>query len=155
MRSLSDFNNQVFTLINRVPRDTETSATGSYIKHVLKNCGKKSGIYDRASGTMAYSANSWTAYLYDWKAYKPANWLDGGYYQMSAEEKANYFTVAVGDLLIFADIQDEKPATLNEFNAIKERYKDIGGIISSFEVYIQYKPNGEPWNTNHIEAVKG
>lgn len=155
MSNLSNLNNQVFTLINRVPRDKDTVATGSYVKHTLKNCGKKDGIYDRSSGTMAYAANTWTAYIGDWEGYKPPHWLEDGYYTISEEEKADCFTVAVGDLLIFADIPDEAPMSLNEFNAMKEKYKDMGGIISSVEVYIQYKLSGEPWKTNHIEAIKG
>lgn len=152
---LSNLYNKTYTIINRIPRDENTVAAGSYVKHKLDMCSKRGGVYDKSSGTMVYKDNSWTAYIGDWEDYRPPHWLEGGYYQISEEEKADYFTVAVGDLLIFSDITDEVPANLNEFNALKEKYKDIGGIISSVEVFIQYKTNGEPWKTNHIEAIKG
>ena len=70
-------------------------------------------------------------------------------------DKGNFYTANVGDLIIFADIPDEVPETISEFTALTQKYKDIGGIISGVNVFINYKPDGTPWKTNHIELIKG
>ena len=118
-------------------------------------CGKKDGLYDKTSGAMVFKANTWTAFVYDWEQYRKPLWTDGGYYALSDADKGGHFTVNVGDLLIFAEIPDAVPKTLQEFNALRDKYKDSGGIITGSEVYINYKPNGAPWRTNHIEIIKG
>lgn len=53
----------------------------------------QNGIYDRTSGSMVYKANTFTAYINDWEVYRPPNWLDGGYYVLSDDEKENCFTI--------------------------------------------------------------
>ena len=150
---LSNLNGQVFTIINQIPTSATVSTKTVWKKYKLTNCGKRDGLYDKSSGTMAYRANTWTAYIGNWQQYKPPTWLDGGYYALS--DKTGVYTANVGDLLIFADIPDEVPTTLQEFIALRDKYKDIGGIITGQEIYINYKPNGTPWKTNHIELVKG
>ena len=104
---------------------------------------------------MVYKANTFTAYIYDWEQYKSPNWLNGGYYALADKDKGNYFTVNIGDLIVFADIPDTVPTTLQEFQTLVTKYKDNGGTVSSAQAYINYKSNGTPWKTNHIEAIKG
>jgi hypothetical protein len=152
---LSNLNSQVFTIINQIPQSQTAAAKASWTKYRLSDCGKRDGLYDKSSGTMAYKANTWTAYIKNWQQYKAPSWLDGGYYVLPEEEKAQYYTANVGDLLIFADIPDDVPTTLQEFNALRDKYKDMGGIITGTEAYINYKPDGTPWATNHIELIKG
>ena len=152
---LSNLNGKVFTIINQIPTSATVSTKIAWKKYQLTNCGKRDGLYDKSSGTMAYKANTWTAYIGNWQEYKPPAWLDGGYYALSDTDKAEYYTANVGDLIIFADVADTTPTTLQEFNALRDKYKDIGGVITGQEVYINYKPNGTPWGTNHIELIKG
>ncbi len=152
---LSNLNGKVFTIINQIPTSASVAAKTGWKKYRLTDCGKRDGLYDKSSGTMAYKANTWTAYINDWQQYKTPTWLDDGYYALPENEKSNYFTANVGDLLIFADITDDAPTTLQEFNALRDKYKDMGGIIAGQEVYINYKPNGTPCKTNHIECIKG
>ena len=104
---------------------------------------------------MVYKANSFTAFIYDWEQYKAPHWLEGGYYLLPDDKKSDFFTANTNDLIIFADIPDEAPTTTTEFTALTQKYKDIGGLISGVNVYINHKPNGEPWRTNHIELIKG
>ena len=151
----SNLNGQVFTIINQIPTSQTVTTKIAWKKYKLTDCGKRDGLYDKSSGTMAYRANTWTAYISDWQQYKPPTWLGGGYYALSDNEKAEYYTANVGDLIIFADVADTTPTTLQEFNALRDKYKDIGGVITSQEVYIKHKPNGTPWKTNHIELIKG
>lgn len=152
---LSNLNGQVFTIINQIPTSRAIATKVAWKKYRLDNCGKRDGLYDKSSGTMVYKANTWTAYIQNWQQYKKPNWLDGGYYSLTENEKEQYFTVGIGDLLIFSDIADSVPTNLTEFNALRDKYKDIGGIVTGTEEYINYKPNGAPWATNHIEVIKG
>ena len=149
----SNLNGQVFTIINQIPTSQTVTTKIAWKKYRLTDCGKRDGLYDKSSGTMAYRANTWTAYIMNWQQYKPPTWLDSGYYALA--DKSEHYTANVGDLLIFYDIADNVPTTLQEFNALRDKYKDMGGIITSQEVYIKHKPNGTPWKTNHIECIKG
>ncbi len=152
---LSNLNGKVFTIINQIPTSATVSTKIEWKKYRLTDCGKRDGLYDKSSGTMAYKANTWTAYIGNWQEYKPPIWLGGGYYALTDADKAECYTANVGDLLIFANVTDNVPTTLQEFNALRDKYKDIGGVITSQEVYIKHKPNGTPWKTNHIELIKG
>jgi len=155
MPGMSNLGGQVFTIINQIPQSSAVSTKVKWKKFRLSDCGKRDGLYDRSSGTMAYRANTWTAFINDWKNYKAPTFLDGGYYALDDEWKDQYFTANVGDLLIFADIPDEAPTTIQEFNQLRDKYRDIGGPITSAEVYINFKADGTPWKTNHIELVRG
>lgn len=150
---LSNLNGETFTIINAVPESPEVPAKAAWKKFTLAGCGKRSGLYDKSSGEAVYKANAWTAYIKNWQQYKKPVFLQGGYYALADGEKQNYFTANVGDLLIFADIPDAAPGSLHEFHALRDKYKDIGGVISGTEEYISYKPDGTPWATNHIECV--
>lgn len=138
---LSNLSGSVFTLINQFTAD----GTQKYTKHILKNCGKREGIYDKSSGQMFYKAGTWTAYIKDWEKYKPPAEYNG---------EENRYTVNVGDLLIFADIADVAPTDFKGFNALRDKYKNCGGIVTGVEVYINYKPDGTPWKTNHVEVIR-
>lgn len=155
MNKLSNLRNEVFTIISQIPQSATIATKIAWKKYKLKNCGKFNGIYDRSSGTMVYKSNTFTAYINDWKYYMPPNWISGGYYALSDRDKGNYFTINIGDLIVFADIPDDEPTTLQEFNALVTKYKDNGGTITSVQAYINYTADGVPWRTNHIEAVKG
>ena len=152
---LSNLNHETFTIINQIPQAPKIPTKIAWKKYTLKGCDKKVGLYDKTSGTMVYKANSFTAYIYDWEHYKAPVWLNDGYYTIADVDKGDYYTANVGDLIIFADIPDIAPATTAEFAELTQKYKDIGGIISGVNVYINHKPDGTPWKTNHIELIKG
>lgn len=151
---LSDLSSGTFTLINQIPKSQSIATKVKWVKHTLKNCAKADGLYDKSNNQMFYKSNTWTAYIKEWAKYKAPLWTDGGYYALTDEEMVESFTVNVNDLLIFADIEDDAPQTITEFNALREKYKDCGGTVTGCEVYIKYKPNGKPWRTNHIEVIK-
>lgn len=152
---LSNLNHETFTIINQIPQAPNIATKIAWKKYTLKNSDKKDGLYDKSSGTMIYKANSFTAYLKDWEHYKPPMWLNGGYYATKDVDKSNFYTANIGDLIVFADIPDPTPITTAEFTALTQKYKDIGGLISGVNVYINYKQDGTPWKTNHIELIKG
>lgn len=154
-KGLSELKDKTFTIINRIPTSASNAQIISYKKYTLNNCDFQNGIYDRTTNTMVYKANTWTAWLNDWQNYKPPTWLEGGYYALTDDEKANCFTANVGDLLVFGKIPDIAPTTTQEFQKLVEKYKNQGGTITSSEAYINYKSNGTPWRTNHIELIKG
>ena len=152
---LSNLKNETFTIINQIPQSASVATKKQWKKHTLKNCDKKDGIYDKSSGTMVYKANTFTAFVFDLKHYKEPNWLGNGYYSMDDVSKESFYTANVGDLIIFAPIPEIAPTTTAEFTALTQKYRDMGGIISGVNVYINHKPNGVPWRTNHIELIKG
>lgn len=152
---LSDIDNDVFTIINQIPQSQNVATKRAWAKRTLYGCGKRDGLFDKSSGTMIYKANAFTAYITDWEHYRAPKWLDDGYYAIADADKHDYYTANVGDLIIFADIPDEAPTTVAEFTVLTQKYKDIGGIISGVNVYVNKKPDGTPWKTNHIELIKG
>ena len=153
--SLSNLKDKTFTIINRIPTSASNAQIVGYKKYILYGCDVQNGFFDKSTGTMMYKANTWTAWLSDWKAFKEASWLNGGYYALADKDKGNYFTVNIGDLIVCEDIPDLAPTTIQEFQALVTKYKDNGGTVSSAQAYINYKSDGTPWKTNHIEAIKG
>lgn len=154
---MSDLFSETFTIINQVPiSQTNPDKTKTkYKKHFIHNCGKRNGIFDKSNGTMAYRANAWTVWCKDWKLYKPPIWTDDGYYTLGDDEKDDFFTANVGDLVVFAEIPDVEPTTVQEFQTLVTKYKDNGGTITQAQSYINYHAGGTPWATNHIEMIKG
>lgn len=152
---LSKLKDKTFTIINRIPTSASNAQIIGWKKHTLHNCDMQDGIFDKSSQAMIYRANTWTAWLDKWDKYKAPNWLDGGYYSLADDEKDNYFTANVSDLLIFGDIPDLAPTNEKEFQTLVTKYKNMGGQLTSSEAYINYRPNGTPWKTNHIEIIKG
>ena len=103
---------------------------------------------------MVYKANTFTAYLKDWQNYREPNFSEQGYYSIYQTEKTLY-TANVGDLVIFREIDDPAPTTLKEFNDLRTKYANEGGILTTVEAFINYKNDRTPWRTNHIELIKG
>lgn len=152
---LSNLKHETFTIINQIPQSASISTKVRWRKSTLHRCDKTDGIYDKTTDTIVRKANTFTAYISEWERFRPANWIGDGYYAMADADKDGFYTANVGDLIIFADIPDVEPVSAAEFSALVQKYKDLGGIISGVNAYINYKPNGEPWKTNHIELVKG
>lgn len=152
---LSELNHETFTIINQIPQAPNVATKTKWRKYTLKKCDKRDGLFDKSSGTMVFKANTFTAFVYDWEHYKPPHWLEGGFYSTADVDKEGFYTVNVNDLIILADIPDIEPTTTAEFTALTQKYKDIGGLISGVNVYINHKRNKTPWGTNHIEIIKG
>ena len=152
---LSDLNTGVYTLINQIPASAESAAKTTWKKHYLPQCSKQYGLYDKSKEAMVYDANAFTVFCKNWQDYRRPLFVDGGYYALADAEQDKYFTVKPKDLIIFAKIDDPAPTSTAEFIALKNKYADLGGEVTGAEVYIHYRPNGEPWKTNHIEIIKG
>lgn len=150
---MTNLYDKTFTIINQLPASPDDPVKTEWVKNRLVGCDKADGLYDKSSSGMAYKANTWTAYIKDWQHYLPPLWLDGGYYAL--DDKTGFYTVNIGDLLIFADIDDPAPVSVQGFNALREKYKNCGGVVTACEAYINYRSDGAPWKTNHIEIIKG
>ena len=148
---LSNLYDKTFTIINQIPTSETVATKIAWRKNVLNGCDKVGRILDQSSGNMVYKANAFTAYIKDWERYLPPTF--SGYY--GSYQTNNGFTVAVGDLIIFREIEDPAPTSVQEFNALRTKYVNEGGILTGAEADINYKPDGTPWDTNHIEAIKG
>lgn len=151
-QNLSELNSEVFTIINQIPTSADNAAVKEWKMYKLRKCDKKDGLYDKAKNQMYFKENAWTAFLSNWQSYKKPLWTDGGFY--SLEDKTDCYTVNIGDLLIFADVSESVPTSRAEFEQLKAKYKNCGGTVTGCEVYVNYKRNGQPWKSNHIEVIK-
>lgn len=151
---LSNLTDKTFTIISQIPTSTTVSTKIAWVKRVIKGCDKTDGIYDKSTGTMVYKANSFTAYLSDWQNYREPNFSDNGYYSLYGTDDKLY-TATAGDLIIFGEIDDPAPNNAQEFNNLRNKYANNGGILTGAEAFINYRGDGKPWRTNHIELIKG
>lgn len=151
---LSNLYNKTFTIINQIPTSETVATKIAWVKHSISHCDKVGSIYDKSTGNMVYKVNTFTAYIKDWQNYREPSFSDDGYYSIYQTEKTAY-TANVGDLVIFREIDDPAPTTLKEFNDLRSKYATEGGILTSVEAFINYKDGKTPWETNHIELVKG
>ncbi len=152
---LSDLFGDTYTIVNQIPLSETNAAKTAFKMRRITMCGKRDGLYDKSSDTMIYRTNTWTVRTKEWRLYKRPVWTEGGYYALSDNEKAQYFTVCPGDLLIFGEISDAAPVSITEFNALRDKYRNNGGIITGSEIFIHYRADGSPWATNHIKIIKG
>lgn len=146
---LSELNGNTYTIINRVPLNNNSSK--KWVKHLLTNCGKKDGIYDKSQETMIYKNNTFTVYCNNWQEYL----MPAQYYNLSEAEQEEYYTAAPKDLIIFAPIEDTAPISTVEFETLKKKYSSQCAEITGVEIYVQYHNDGSPWRTNHIELIRG
>lgn len=146
-----------FTLICRIPVSAENNRTRLFEKHILSECAKHSGVYDRTTGTMFRGDNTFTVHTRDWRRYRAPIWTEGGYYALSDADRRGLYTVNRGDLLIFGEIAEEAPADVDEFDALTEKYALAGGTVSEAAACIAYRDELKliPWRTNHIRIIKG
>lgn len=151
---MSNLFSETFTIINQIPQSPTIATKIKWKKNFISRCDRRDGLFDKSTGTMAYKANAWTVWCKDWESYRPPLWIDSGYYALPDDEKADYWTANVGDLIVFAEIEDVEPTTTREFQELVTKYKDYGGTITSAQAYINFRPDGTPWRTNHIEMIK-
>ena len=151
---LSNLFDKTFTVINQIPTSQTVATKIAWTKHTISGCDLVSGIYDKSTGNMVYKANTFTAYLKDWQNYREPNFSDNGYYFIYGTDETLY-TATAGDLIIFREIDDPVPTTAQEFNNLRTKYVNEGGILTGAEAYINYRADGKPWRTNHIELIKG
>ncbi len=151
---LSNLYDKTFTIINQIPTSQTVATKIAWVKNTVTHCDKVSGVYDKSTGTMEYKANNFTAYVKSWENYREPNFSDNGYYSIYKTGKGLY-TANVGDLVVFREIEDPAPTTLKEFNDLRTKYANEGGILTGAEAFINFENNGKPWETNHIELIKG
>lgn len=151
---LSNLFDKTFTVINQIPTSQTVATKIAWVKHTISGCDVVSGIYDKSTGNMVYKANTFTAFLKDWKNFHEPNFFENGYYTIYMIDK-NAYTADVGDLVIFREIEDPVPTTPKEFNDLRTKYSKEGGVITEKTAFINYHNDGEPWRTNHIELIRG
>ena len=151
---LSNLYDQTFTMINQIPASQDNPAKTAWTKRLLAGCDKVDGIYDKSSGGIVFKSSAFTVYCKDWEKYRAPLFTADGYYSLYRSDETLY-TANIGDLILFAAVDDPAPASVAEFNALRDKYRNCGGVITACECYINYKPDGTPWRTNHIEIVKG
>lgn len=152
---MTDFFTDKCTIINQIPTSQTNKTKVAWKKHIITMCDIRNGLYDRMSDTMIYKAGSWQVITKEWATYLSPTWISGGYYTIPDVNKNKYYTIGVGDLLIFGEIQDPEPTNSTEFGELRSKYENNGGIITGHEVYMHFKQDGTPWKTNHVKIIKG
>lgn len=145
---LSNLCDKTFTLINQIPQSQTNKKKIAWHKHTLTKCDVVGGVYDRSQHTLIKTSGEYTAYIKDWERYIPAQ----QYYNMS--DCSDKFTIAKGDLIIFSDIPEDAPSDGDSFDLLVDKYSGNCMTVSDFELYINYRSDGKPWKTNHIEVIK-
>lgn len=153
--TLTDLFAETFTIINQIPTSATNPAKIVWKVSKIKRCSRHNGIYDQSAGGMGYKADAWTVRCKEWQSYRPPMWTENGYYTIPDDEKSAFYTASVGDLVVFADISDPAPTSVAEFNALVQKYRNNGGVLTAAESYVHHDAAGIPWETNHIKMVRG
>lgn len=133
------------TIYNVIPKNGNVAAVYGNMR-VVDRCFFEGNTISKINGTIIQNVYSKYFYTKDIQHYLPPLWVPGGYYSLHDVEKANYFTVATGDIIILAEVNDIV-ANSSQFNDLKTKYKDQIIIVTSTGANI----NG--LETDHIMAV--
>ncbi len=144
---MTDLNTKSFTIYNTIPGTDDSNPSYGW-RHVVHKCNKQQGFRKIISGDAVTTANKTTFFCKDFGAYLPPTSLPGGYYALPAEKRAEHFTLAVGDLIVFAVVEDEiNHNKSSELNDLKKKYSQISMTVQEAFAYL----NG--MRTDHLEAI--
>lgn len=147
---LTNLFDKTFTVINQIPKSNFSGQKVSWEKHVLKGCACTGGIYDKSKKAISLSGGKFTVYIKNVEKFKPpcfAEKAEDGYYSAPRDKRADFFTLGKGDLIVFDIIPDEVPKSVEEYDALIEKYGTNMMTVSGYEVF-----NVKDWRTNHIEV---
>lgn len=144
---LSNLYDKTFTIINQIPESPKSKRKVGWKMFKLTGCDVVGAKYDRSQGTIGLESGAHNVYIKNWQDYCPS----ADFYETLPAGK---YTLARGDLIIFEDIDIAAPTSVEEYDSLIEKYVDTSLTVSDFEVFVNYKRNGMPWRTNHIEVMK-
>lgn len=144
---LTDLCGKVFTVINKIPKSSFSGQKISWEKHIVKNCACVGGIYDKSKGTISNSGGKFTVYIKEIGKFKAPSFSAGGYYALEKDKRTNFFTLAKGDLIVFDDISGNAPESIEEYDALIEKYGETAMTVSGYEMFC-----ADGWKTSHIEV---
>lgn len=112
------------TIYNDIPADAVNDR--HFDRFVIERCNIQGGIVSKADGTVENVVNAVTVITKDVDRYKAP--LD--YAALPVDVREEYYTVQVGDFIVFAEVYDEV-TTSREFAELQNKYKGNGIVVRS------------------------
>lgn len=100
-------------------------------RFVIDKCNIQGGIVNEADGTITNIVNANTVITRDVSHYKSPM----EYSQTPIDKRAEYYTVQVGDFIVFGEV-DDVVTTASEFSQLQSKYKNNGMKVTSVAVNI-------------------
>lgn len=135
-RSFPKFNDGATNLFNKtVTIYNDVSPDGvnprRFYRYVLKGCAIYNQLGETADGTISRVVNAQNVIIKDVEHYKsPIE-----YSKLPADIKGKYYTAKVNDFVVLAEV-DDVVTTAKEFQALQEKYADIGFSITAVNASI-------------------
>ena len=127
---MTDFFIQKVTIYNDIPSDGVNARR--FDRFVIDKCNIQKGILQNADGTIEKVVNAITITTKDTEHYKSS--LE--YRYLPIDEKENYYTVQVNDVVIFGEV-DDVATTRRELDSLLEtKYKNNGFLITAVNEYL-------------------
>lgn len=127
---MTDFFKQKVTIYNDIPSDGVNARR--FDRFVINLCNIQKGILQNADGTIEKVVNAITITTKDTEHYKSS--LE--YRYLPIDEKENYYTVQVNDVVIFGEV-DDVATTRKELDSLLEtKYKNNGFLVTAVNEYI-------------------
>ena len=127
---MTDFFKQKVTIYNDIASDGVNERR--FDRFVIDFCNIQRGILQNADGTIERVVNAVTITTKDTEHYKPS--LE--YRYLPIDEKEEYYTVQVNDVVIFGEVDDVVTTRRELDNLLAEKYKNNGFIVTAVNEYI-------------------
>ena len=126
----TDLFNSKVTIYNDIPSDGVNARR--FDRFVIDLCNIQKGVLQNADGTIEKVVNAITITTKDTEHYKSS--LE--YRYLPIDEKENYYTVQVNDVVIFGEV-DDVATTRRELDSLLEtKYKNNGFLVTAVNEYI-------------------
>lgn len=126
---MTDLWKQKVTIYNDISADAVNPRR--FDRFVVEKCNIQGGVVSRADGTIENIVNAVTVITKDTGRYKSP--LD--YAKLPVDIKENFFTVQVGDFIIFDEV-DDVVTTSREFADLQNKYAGNSIVVRSVSVNI-------------------
>jgi hypothetical protein len=127
---LNDFFKQKVTIYNDIASDGVNPRR--FDRFVIDLCNIQKGVLQNADGTIERVVNAITITTKDTEHYKPS--LE--YRYLPVDEKDNYYTVQVNDVVIFGEVDDVATTRRELDTLLEEKYKNNGFLITAVNEYL-------------------
>jgi hypothetical protein len=125
-----NFFDKKVTIYNDIPSDGVNARR--FDRFVIDKCNIQKGILQNADGTIEKVVNAITITTKDTEHYKTS--LE--YRYLPIDEKENYYTVQVNDVVIFGEVDDVATTRRELDTLLEEKYKNNGFLVTAVNEYI-------------------
>lgn len=117
------------TIYNDIPKSDDDER--HFDRFVLEHCNIQGGVLAKIDGTIENVVNAISVITRDVKAFKPL----AEYMILSEEERKQYFTLNIGDMVVLEAVTDEVK-TNADFGALVKKYANNGFVVRSISANI-------------------